>query len=412
MIIGSTKWFEEKSTKSEKIAFRENVEHLRKRFLDNFSPDKLKRMNGAELLNKVFDNTHDTMMHLLMYDQEYRMGFGASSEYAYMSIIYKGSDGLWTLFEKNKHIKLSKYDAENKAKEIRDVIISLISVISNSTLHTIEDYKILEKRLRAISDYYNYVTVLKYYQMLFPYYFPAMYSDFTLNRCIQILGLKQIAKSSNRRITNMGIISIFIRNCSVHTSVFGSIYADEWGWEGTRETCPAASENEHIISDNGKINKSFYLLENDELRTEEIAKKIDNEIGNLNLDGKERDVIVKLRVNQGEFRERLTKIQKKCRLCGVSDSELLVASHIKPWSASDSKEKLNPFNGLLLCPNHDKLFDRGFISFDDSGDIIISNRLSSNDRVFMNVNPDMHIEINEESRKFLEYHRNVIFKND
>ena len=53
-------------------------------------------------------------------------------------------------------------------------------------------------------------------------------------------------------------------------------------------------------------------------------------------------------------------------------NELLVASHIKPWSISDANEKLDIHNGLLMCPNHDKLFDRGYISFDDTGRILIS----------------------------------------
>ena len=201
-------------------------------------------MNGQELLSRIFDSTPDTMMYLLMNDYDYRMGFGASSEYPYMSIIYKGKDGLWTLFEKNKHIKMTKEDALNKAEEIRDIILKCIDTISESTLRTAEDYKILEKKLSQISNIYNYVTLLKYYQMVFPQYFPCMYSDFTLARCVQILGLKYVGKSANKRIQNMGVISLFIRNCGIHSSVFGSVYADEWGWTGNRETCPAADENE------------------------------------------------------------------------------------------------------------------------------------------------------------------------
>ena len=59
-------------------------------------------------------------------------------------------------------------------------------------------------------------------------------------------------------------------------------------------------------------------------------------------------------------------------------NELLVASHIKPWSISDANEKLDIHNGLLMCPNHDKLFDRGYISFDDTGRILISEKLDDN----------------------------------
>lgn len=261
MVVGSREWFAGMAQKSDKIEWRKNVEVLRDKFLNRFSPSKLKAMSGEELLNKVFDNTNDTMMYLLMHSHEYRMGFGASSEYPYMSIIYKGKDGLWTLFEKNKNIKLTKEEAIEKAEEVRDVIIECINTISESQLNTTEDYKILEKKLRGVSDLYNYVPLLKYYQMVFPYYFPCMYSNFTLTRCIQILGLKLMGKSSNKRIQNMGAISIFIRNCGIHNSVFGSIYADEWDWVGIKETCSSADDNSTLSFRTDNTDKSLYSLD-------------------------------------------------------------------------------------------------------------------------------------------------------
>lgn len=261
MIVGSIEWFAEKAGYGKKIEFRQHVETLREAFLEQFSPERLSEMDGAALLNKVFDNTPDTMMHLLMKDDAYRTGFGASSTYPYMSIVYKGSDGIWTLFQNNKHIKLERSDAEVKAVEIRDSIIKCVNIIAESDLNTVEDYKILEKRLSNAWPYYGFVTILKYFQMVFPYYFPGMYSDFTLARCIQILGLKYVGKSSNKRIQNMGIISIFIRNCGIHNTVFSSIYADEWGWTENRETCPAAPENVRIISFKGSLDKEMYAVE-------------------------------------------------------------------------------------------------------------------------------------------------------
>ena len=84
--------------------------------------------------------------------------------------------------------------------------------------------------------------------------------------------------------------------------------------------------------------------------------------------------------------------------------------HIKPWDKSTSEEKTNLNNGLLLCPNHDKLFDKGFISFDSNGKILVSEDLSDVDRTFMNVNPDFTLEMNDEMKEFMEYHRDNIFK--
>lgn len=135
-----------------------------------------------------------------------------------------------------------------------------------------------------------------------------------------------------------------------------------------------------------------------------------SEIENANVGGLEKAALVKVRVNQGVFRDKLLKKYSKCCLCGVSDISLLTASHIKPWAESDSNEKLYVENGLLFCPNHDKLFDGGWISFDDNGTIMISNSLRQNDKIFMNVRKDMKIVLSEKNKRYMEYHRENIYK--
>lgn len=126
--------------------------------------------------------------------------------------------------------------------------------------------------------------------------------------------------------------------------------------------------------------------------------------------GDDRDAIVKVRINQDEFRKRLLKRYKGCCLCGVSNPELLVASHIQPWSMSSKREKVDDENGLLLCPNHDKLFDRGFITFSDEGEIIISDKLSKKDRALMNVPTIKQITLSSLAQKYMQFHRKNIFK--
>lgn len=138
---------------------------------------------------------------------------------------------------------------------------------------------------------------------------------------------------------------------------------------------------------------------------------IENEVDNLKIEATERDALIKCRVNQSKYRSELLKRYKRCCLCKVSNRELLIASHIKPWSQCESTEKLDIDNGLLLCPNHDKLFDLGFISFDDDGKILICDGLKEIDRTFMNVEDKMSIVINEGNKKYLEYHRKKVFKN-
>ena len=135
------------------------------------------------------------------------------------------------------------------------------------------------------------------------------------------------------------------------------------------------------------------------------------EIDSSAITGAEREAIVKQRINQSKFRQRLlSKYSGKCALCGVSFEAVLVASHIKPWSESDPSEKVDVDNGLLLCPHHDKLFDAGYISFDDDGKIMISEQLDVANQIKLNVISDMHINITDRMPDFLKYHRENKFK--
>ncbi len=135
-----------------------------------------------------------------------------------------------------------------------------------------------------------------------------------------------------------------------------------------------------------------------------------SEIENTNVLGSEKAALVKIRVNQGIFRDKLLKKYSKCCLCGISNTALLVASHIKPWIDSDSKEKLDSENGFLLCPNHDKLFDGGWISFNDDGKILISDMLQKSDRELMNIHEGMMISLSEKNKQYLKFHRDEIYK--
>lgn len=129
------------------------------------------------------------------------------------------------------------------------------------------------------------------------------------------------------------------------------------------------------------------------------------------IQGEERLVITKQRINQSVFRKRLLKrYGNRCCLCGVSGKDMLIASHIKPWSVASADERVDVNNGLLLCPNHDWLFDKGYISFDSNGKVIISVDLSDINQIFMNVDQKKVVNLSEQTRNYMKYHRNNIFK--
>lgn len=88
-----------------------------------------------------------------------------------------------------------------------------------------------------------------------------------------------------------------------------------------------------------------------------------------------------------------------------------MASHIKQWSQSNNEERLDVNNGLLLCPNHDSLFDKGYVSFNDNGEILTSKSLDNDLKVFLNINDKMKIRMNENQKQYMEWHRENKFKN-
>jgi putative restriction endonuclease len=121
----------------------------------------------------------------------------------------------------------------------------------------------------------------------------------------------------------------------------------------------------------------------------------------------ERQATILSRLGQGQFREAvLAAWGGKCCVTGLAVEGLLTASHIKPWSDSDNVERLDRFNGLLLSPSYNAAFDRGYISFDDEGTLILSSLLSLDDVALLGIKATAQLlQIPKESLKYLAYHR-------
>jgi HNH endonuclease len=125
----------------------------------------------------------------------------------------------------------------------------------------------------------------------------------------------------------------------------------------------------------------------------------------------DREAIVRARRGQGLFKQRVMAIETRCRITGVDNLSHLLASHCKPWRDSSNEERLNGENGLLLTPSVDHLFDRGFIGFEDSGDLIISPVAHRPSLQKMGVETNRSVNVGtftEGQRQFLDYHRNAV----
>jgi putative restriction endonuclease len=135
-------------------------------------------------------------------------------------------------------------------------------------------------------------------------------------------------------------------------------------------------------------------------------------VGDTSVRETERIAIVRARVGQGLFKERVSMIETKCRVTGVENPVHLVASHCKPWRDSTNEERLDGENGLLLTPSIDHLFDRGFIGFENNGKLIVSPvaHRPSLERMGVETRQIVYVgNFSSGQKQFLDFHRNSVF---
>jgi putative restriction endonuclease len=129
------------------------------------------------------------------------------------------------------------------------------------------------------------------------------------------------------------------------------------------------------------------------------------------IDETDRLALVRARRGQGLFRDRVSRIERRCRITGVENPVHLVASHCKPWRDANNEERLNGENGLLLTPTIDHLFDRGFIGFEDNGRLILSPvaHRPSLQRIGINVTEPTNVgSFTNGQKTYLEFHRQSV----
>ena len=140
-----------------------------------------------------------------------------------------------------------------------------------------------------------------------------------------------------------------------------------------------------------------------EINLEIEAKRLEGDLETIQL--------TKSRRGQGIFKANVRLVEDHCRITGVDNIKHLRASHIKPWSSSNNEEKLDGFNGLLLSPHVDHLFDRGFISFEDSGGLLVSKELNPQVLKQWSIPADQNVgTFHSKQLQYLDFHRKAIFQ--
>ena len=226
-------------------------------------------------------------------------------------------------------------------------------------------------------------------------------------------------KENKQKVTRPEKYSNTITTISNHFKKFLSKDIDLYEIENADELLQLKDEyfsyNEFYVKNktgNRMYSRSLDLyiefLETNRLQIDDTIKEVEELKNDHTLTSFEKESIILSRIGQGKFRDELIDLWKSCSISRFDDVRFLIASHIKPWKKSTNQEKIDKYNGLLLLPTYDKLFDLGFISFDDDGKIIISKFLFDFDK--LSIDENIIIDIKDGNKKYLKYHREEILK--
>ncbi|KVC12499.1 hypothetical protein WL88_11940 [Burkholderia diffusa] len=140
-------------------------------------------------------------------------------------------------------------------------------------------------------------------------------------------------------------------------------------------------------------------------------KRVEDILADDALTVTEKKQLVDARRGQGQFRCNVLQVEPRCRLTLIAHQGMLRASHIKPWRHATNRERLDGNNGLMLAPHVDHLFDDGWITFDDSGRLIISIHLPHDVLQAWHLTRDASTGVfNETQIGYLRHHRQHVFR--
>lgn len=162
-----------------------------------------------------------------------------------------------------------------------------------------------------------------------------------------------------------------------------------------------------LISD-----KNIYRVDEEqlELAIDTVRRPVHNSFFSL-ITETEAEMKVKIRSGEQKFRKRLIPLwEHKCALCDIELTELLQASRSKPWKDSTDIERIDPHNGILLCSNHDALYDKGFIAFDGQGKLHISNEIIEADYGKYGLQLNMKVKRKLENKPYFKWHKRNVFR--
>ena len=191
--------------------------------------------------------------------------------------------------------------------------------------------------------------------------------------------------------------------------LFPQKYSPLNGQGGGNQGCYLAEISEQIF-----LTLMQYSLEKNPILFSTIQKNLATTSSALRRQITEVKRTVSQRIGQLQFRNEVIKLEGACPITGVASPAFLRASHIKPWRACETaEERLDPQNGLALAPHIDQLFDQGYITFDTSGSLILSDECPPMIPIqwgFEEKISQSLIEVNSKRKKYINYHNRHVFK--
>lgn len=142
-------------------------------------------------------------------------------------------------------------------------------------------------------------------------------------------------------------------------------------------------------------------------------KQIEESKPNITSKWREQTEVVKVRTAQKWLRETALDIYNTCQITKIENKELLEFCHIKPYALCEGKEELDAidfYNGFLLYSPYNQLLDKGYISFEDNGNIILSKEVNFALKGALYLNESISIDVHPKQEKYLKWHRENIFK--
>lgn len=218
--------------------------------------------------------------------------------------------------------------------------------------------------------------------------------------------LTNIAKKSNGENYSSKTIYEYYSNIDLIKKQFD---VDLWNYENVENLFKMKNilfSNEKFINKNTTGNHMYsravetfidYVCDQSFKNIQKDLEEIENDVA-LTYEEKEGYIETICNIRNSQFQrnfrnELLKEFNHKCALCEIDDPRFLIASHIIPYSKCVNKSDMyRSYNGLLLCVIHDALFDKHFISFNSTGEIMINKTINKSNYSFFKIEQNMHLD--------------------